>query len=590
MPQSSSSGTWIIINNIWVIWFVLPLFVGSMSVAEERRFAMLDGCLTQPVSRIAQFLTKFLVTIAVAIFLGAIIPWTLEHLGTLFGLKNELMAEGSFGGFLTAAIVIASCAFFASTVARNPIEAICLGGVLTPIVYVTYQLLASNKDERGLVSQFGLLTFYIFNPICLSTVVYLAWKNFQCTHLRWTNLAGTFAALASSVLVACGIASFTWNRGWELFMPLEPQHGKAVLHDGDHAKITSCFGPIALLPDGKIWMAQYKLRFRTDDLKEKHVTAIALTNAQFLDSNWIDLAAGVWAFAIKADGTLWQIRSPLGNRENSDGWSWRPMDSPKQFGNDSDWRSVAAADSYFLALKRDGSLWGWGYNQSGELGPGPHVQTNSPVRLWNDSDWAQVFPLRNMCIGIKRDGTIWRWGKQIRYANDPVPDYQPVQLPFLGTNWTSFAGPMLGEAEHGCILCTRSDGTLWGFSEASPKNANSRARIFGNFYRIEPAPIQISDRTDWLAVSGLVSVSALTQDGTWFLPQSETPNRKRSRYSDWLAISPRYEQTGLAADGTISSWEYIDIYPHYFARSRRPTWSTNIFNTAGPFGLSAKNP
>jgi hypothetical protein len=580
-PQNFTTTVWMLINNIWIVWFALPLFIGSIPVAEERRLGTLESLLTQPISSRAQFLIKLLITAALAILFGAIVPWILEHGWNHFGPHNELMSDAHFGGLLPITLVIACCAFFASTVSRQTIEALCLGGVLTPIVYAMVQFLAWNPNAGGTVPRYGLLTYPIFIPICLSTVVYLAWKNYQRTHLRWTNLVGTFGVLMLSGLTAWGIASFTWNRTWELLTPLEPTHGKPVLHNGDHVKITSCFGPIALLPDGKIWMAQYKIRACTDDRKEQHVTGIALTNAQFLDANWIDLAAAGWqAFAIKADGTLWQIRSTPRDREHSGDWSWWPSDSPKQFGKDSDWRSLAAADNYVLALKHDGSLWGWGYNEVGELGPGPKVKTNAPVRLWHDSDWVRVFPLRNMCIGIKRDGTIWRWGKQFTFANDPVPDYQPVQLPFSGTNWTSFAGPMLGGAiGRSCILCTRSDGTLWGFSDGSPESVKSRAQVFGNLYRIGPTPIPMSDRTDWLAVSGLGSVSALTQDGSWFLTQSSKPNRKRSHYSDWLAISPRYEQAGLAADGTISSWEYVDAYPYYFADSRRPTWSTNIFAT-----------
>ena len=44
--------------------------------------------------------------------------------------------------------------------------------------------------------------------------------------------------------------------------------------------------------------------------------------------------------------------------------------TPTQVGNASDWAAVSCGDWHTLALKKDGTLWAWGYNDYGQLGLG----------------------------------------------------------------------------------------------------------------------------------------------------------------------------------------------------------------------------
>src|SRR5579862_4377495 len=91
------------------------------------------------------------------------------------------------------------------------------------------------------------------------------------------------------------------------------------------------------------------------------------TGGTFIDgSNWVVLASdtGAGVAALQSDGSLWNI---LSWREKTNSWSRRFWFSltpdPSRIGSDNDWKSVAGCDGYFLALKTDGSLWGWGDNE-----------------------------------------------------------------------------------------------------------------------------------------------------------------------------------------------------------------------------------
>src|SRR5205814_3848395 len=111
----------------------------------------------------------------------------------------------------------------------------------------------------------------------------------------------------------------------------------------------------------------------------------------FDQSNWVDLAASHDAAAgIQSDGSLWKI---LSRPTNS--WRWTnwitAVPRPERLGTDSDWKVLAAGSGHFLALKADGSLWGWRGNWNGELGPRQKEFVDDPVRIGVDSDWAAVF-------------------------------------------------------------------------------------------------------------------------------------------------------------------------------------------------------
>ncbi len=58
--------------------------------------------------------------------------------------------------------------------------------------------------------------------------------------------------------------------------------------------------------------------------------------------------------------------------------------SPTQVGSARDWAAIApgGADSYHtLALKKDGSLWAWGFNRFGQLGLGDTSDRLTPTQV-----------------------------------------------------------------------------------------------------------------------------------------------------------------------------------------------------------------
>ncbi|MFR9705049.1 hypothetical protein ACL00O_21495, partial [Aeromonas sanarellii] len=70
---------------------------------------------------------------------------------------------------------------------------------------------------------------------------------------------------------------------------------------------------------------------------------------------------------------------------------------------------------YTLALKTDGTLWGWGMNNYYQLGFAPAIeQQMTPVQIGTDTDWVDLSSgTSGTNFAIKADGTIWGWGSNL---------------------------------------------------------------------------------------------------------------------------------------------------------------------------------
>jgi alpha-tubulin suppressor-like RCC1 family protein len=92
-----------------------------------------------------------------------------------------------------------------------------------------------------------------------------------------------------------------------------------------------------------------------------------------------------------------------------------------------------------LAVKTDGTLWGWGYNGGGQLGDGTVVSRSSPVQIGALTNWLRASGGVGSSVAIRTDGTLWTWGLASLGRlgdNTAVNKSSPVQIGAL-TNWGS---------------------------------------------------------------------------------------------------------------------------------------------------------
>lgn len=180
-------------------------------------------------------------------------------------------------------------------------------------------------------------------------------------------------------------------------------------------------------------------------------------------ADWVDVSAGdEHTIAVKSDGTLWSwgrnVEAQLGVGPSDD----EPRVSPVQVGADEDWAEVSAGDYFNLALKRDGSLWGWGGNASGAVGVGSGINRQPSPALVSAGPWAAIRALAYHSLALKGDGTLWAWGRNTEgqggTGGTATVIWTPTQVG-TATDWQDIGG---GEFHS---LAVSTDGSLWAWGE-----------------------------------------------------------------------------------------------------------------------------
>ena len=170
----------------WLLWLVIPVVIGNMAVAEERRLGVMEGQLCLPVSRRTQFVIKGVVTLFLGIFLGGVMPMLLEITGMAAGAPNlAFMSDNRtiesgivlFAlGTLAFSMWLALVGFFASTLAKTFLQAIGFAIV----TFTGWAMLISGfaVDHRLFYSSFSQIPS--------------AARHLDTDHYRHPALAGVF--------------------------------------------------------------------------------------------------------------------------------------------------------------------------------------------------------------------------------------------------------------------------------------------------------------------------------------------------------------------------------------------------------------
>ena len=230
-------------------------------------------------------------------------------------------------------------------------------------------------------------------------------------------------------------------------------------------------------------------------------------------TNWKQVACGwMHTMAVKTDGTLWGWgyagTGCLGDNTTSS------KSSPVQtIAGGTNWKQVSAGRLHTAAVKTDGTLWTWGYNASGQLGDNSVTQRNSPVQtVAFGTNWIQVTAGYQSTAGIKADGTLWTWGMNTSGQlgdNTTVSRSSPVQTVAFGTNWARIQ-PFTGQH----MFATKTNGTLWGWGQGTSGQLGENIASSNR-----SSPVQtVTFATNWkFAAGGLIHTAAIKTDGTlWF--------------------------------------------------------------------------
>ena len=156
-------------------------------------------------------------------------------------------------------------------------------------------------------------------------------------------------------------------------------------------------------------------------------------------NTWKQVSVGYeFTAAVKTDGSLWTWGAG-GQGRLGDNTIITRSTPVTTFAGGNNWKSVACGSNHIAAIKTDGSLWTWGYNNSGQLGTSDTTWRSTPVTTFaGGTNWKQVTCGNRHTGAIKTDGSLWTWGSDDFNAlgrNGGGNQNVPVTTFAGGNNW-----------------------------------------------------------------------------------------------------------------------------------------------------------
>jgi alpha-tubulin suppressor-like RCC1 family protein len=597
----------VLTSIFWMLWLVMPVVIGSMAVAEERRLGVMEGQLCLPVSRRVQFAIKVFLTLFLGIFLGGVMPMLLEDLATGLGAQNPMLTVFDVFWFHLAIVALAAwlalLGFFASTLARSFLQAIGLG---IATFFVSSMLLITNRQTiffEGFLSVHSPLPSVIAVPTIIVTLLWLAYLNFKNFRDGWPlwrrNLLGFAGAFVFIVVTSAAL----YNRVWEVFEPVEPAHGPAKFSLANPPTLQMIYygNLLVRLPDGRVWFdgLDYPAYYYDGSVRWKYVWQMlthplreSIGPQQFLaGSNWVAATTECMYFnwddgsdkrfyasdfmetvGIQPDGTLWISDKPAQNK-----WTAGAL---QQFGSETNWRQLAQTRTSIVLLKSDGTLWHWG-SLTNKLHQWPGLRTFTPYQIGTNSDWQELFTL-GVIFARQTDGHVWRLGVNWKTGKDELD---------RATNYDEIVSQTASGAGDHVTAFVRADGTLWVLNRYWDEKGRQM---------IGTGILQVGKDNDWRSVAvSYGMLVALKADGSlwqwhsfnrWDMSQgqlilaAQKPPTRLGIHNDWVAIATTWEDViALAADGSLWLWPDKNSYEYYgplIKLPKQPEFLGNVFGNA----------
>ncbi len=246
-------------------------------------------------------------------------------------------------------------------------------------------------------------------------------------------------------------------------------------------------------------------------------------------TNWKQVHNTSHTAAIKTDGTLW-VWGYNGNGQL--GVNFTTGTSPERstpittFAGGTNWKQVSTGYLNTAAVKTDGTLWTWGDNQSAQLGTNNVILRSTPVTTFaGGNNWKQVACGDEFTAAIKIDGTLWTWGFNQygelgineNFASGLFIDSRstPVTTFAGGTNWKSVTCVAYRFAGGSSTAAIKTDGSLWIWGSNASGKLGINTTTPGN---ISTPITTFAGGTNWKQVScSRFNTLAIKTDGTLWI-------------------------------------------------------------------------
>jgi alpha-tubulin suppressor-like RCC1 family protein len=297
-------------------------------------------------------------------------------------------------------------------------------------------------------------------------------------------------------------------------------------------------------------------------------------------TNWKEVSAGTYAVvAIKTDGTLWAWGSNSYQELVSTVFS-NIIPVPTQIGLETTWSKIDKGNTHTIAIKTNGSLWSWGIDYYGETGTGlltPSI-VNIPTQIGTATNWSSISAGVGQSLALKTDGTLFAWGFN---ENGQVGDGTlinknlPTQIG-TATNWNRIS------AGTSHCLAQKTNGTLWAWGY------NNRGQLGDGTQTNRNIPTQVGTQTNWNAVgTGSFQSFSIKSDGSLWAMGWNNYGQLGDGTSDNRNVPISIAcPTSLATSDFLDAINTISLYPNpvkdvLYITTTTPIVTIVIYNSLG---------
>ena len=268
-------------------------------------------------------------------------------------------------------------------------------------------------------------------------------------------------------------------------------------------------------------------------------------------------AGGTHTAAVTKDGDLYMwgrnYYGQLGVYSNADSKIPIKVNNSSSTLPEKSVKYIALGYYHSAAITKDGSLYMWGYNRSGQLGDGTTTDRYTPVKIMDNV--ASVSLGGSHSAAVTKDGSLYMWGDNGngRLGDGTTTDrYTPVKI------MDNVASVSLGSSHSAAIT---KDGSLymWGYNYYGQLGDGTTTDRY--------TPVKIMDNVASVSLGGIHS-AAITKDsnlymwggnGSGQLGDGTTDNKARPHRvaSNVQSVKLGYSHTTvISKDGGLYTWGY----------------------------------